>query len=107
MLAMSLRAFGAMMSFISLPAAPGSFCSDLAFDVREKLIDGLPVLQDDALALIDFIEAVFGCLSKRLQVRLPILLPFFEKTQRFADDFAGVAVAPRGDLTFDKGIQMF
>ena len=104
---MSLRAFGAMMTSIRSPAVLGSFCPNLGFDIRDKLFDRLLALQDDTLALIDFFEPLFGCLSKRLELRLPLVLLFFEKTQRSADDFAGVAVAPRDDLTFDKGVQMF
>ena len=33
---------------------------------------------------------------------LPFFFLFFQKTQGFADDLAGVAVAPRGNLAFDE-----
>ncbi len=77
-------------------ANSGSFSQSMACRrrFRGELTDRLLALQDDALALIDFIEPLFGCLSKRVELRLPFLLLFFQKTQSLADDFAGVAVRP-------------
>ncbi len=107
MRAMSLRAFGAMMTSIFLHAVLRCLRPDFGFNIRDESIDLLLALQDDALPLTDFIEPLFGCLSKRMEFRLPFLLLLFEKAQCVADDFAGVAVAPRGDLTCDKVVQMF
>jgi hypothetical protein len=77
------------------------------FDFRDQSANRLLAFQDDALALIDFIEPLFGCLPKRFQLRFSFLLLIFQKTQSLADDFAGVAVAPRGNLLFDKVVKMF
>lgn len=90
-----------------MPMNDKSTAPDFGFNFREELIDYLPALQDDALALIDFIEPLFGCLPKHLKLRLPLLLLFFQKAQGLADDFAGVAVAARGDLPFNKAVPMF
>jgi len=62
---MSLRAFGAMTTSIFLTAVPRNFFADLGFNIANELIDRLLALQDDALALIDFIKPLVGCLSKR------------------------------------------
>jgi len=94
MLKMSLLAFGAMMTSNFLHAVLRSVRPDLSFDIRDESIDLLLAFQDDALALVDFIEPLFGCVSKRIQLRIPFLLMFFEKTQSHADDFAGIVVAP-------------
>src|ERR1700730_3145088 len=107
MLAMSLRAFGAMMTSIFLPAVLRGFRPDLGFDFRDKSANRLLALQDDSLALIDLIEPLGGCLPKRFQLRLARFPLCFQKTQGLADDFAGVAVAPRGNLAFDKLVEMF
>jgi hypothetical protein len=96
-----------MMTSIFLRAVLRSVRPDLGFNIREESIDLLLTLQDDAPSLIDFIEPLFRCLSKRTELRLTFMLLFFEQTQSLADDFAGVAVSPRGDLTRDKVVQMF
>ncbi len=82
------------MTSIFLTAVLRSFRPDLGIDFRDKSAKRFIALQDDALTLIDFIEPLFGCLAKRLQLRISFLLLFFQKTQSLADDFAGVAVAP-------------
>ena len=52
--------------------------------------------------MIDFIEPFFGRLAKHREPGIPFLLLSFEQTQSLADDFAGVAIAPRGDLVATK-----
>src|ERR1019366_9771819 len=89
------------------PAVLPPFRPALGFDSGDKSANRLFSRQDDALALIDFIEPLFGGLPKCLQLRLPFLLVFFQKTQGLADDFAGVAVAPRRNLAFDEVVKMF
>src|ERR1022692_2616610 len=89
-----------------LPAVLRRFRPDLLLDFRNELMDRLFALQDDALALIDLRETLFGGLPQ-IQFRFAHLLVFFQKTQSFTDDFAGVAIAPRGTLAFDKEVEMF
>jgi hypothetical protein len=106
-LAMSPRAFGAMMTSIVSPARAGSFGPDLGFDLADELLYGFPAVEKDALSLIDFVESLSGSLPECFQLRLPFLLLFFQKAQSLADDLAGVAVAPRGNLSLDEVIKMF
>jgi hypothetical protein len=72
--------------FHFLAVAPRSFRPDLAFNFRDESANRLLAVQDDSLALIDFIESLFGCPPKRFQLRLPFLLLFLQKTQRLAYD---------------------
>ncbi len=104
---MSLLAFGAMLTSIFSAAIRRSFCPDLGFNFRDKSANRLLTIQDDTLALIDFSEPLLGRLPKRFQLCLSHLFLFFQKTQGVADDFAGVAVASRGNLVFDKEVKMF
>jgi hypothetical protein len=90
------------MNSICLPAVLRSFCPDLRFDFRHELPERLFAFDDNTLALVDLIESLSGCLPKCFQVRLAYLFLFFQQTQRLADNFAGVAVAPRGYLAFYK-----
>src|SRR5262245_47951754 len=106
MLAMSLRAFGAMMTCTFSPAIASGFCHDLDFDVLEESVERFFALQNDALALVDVVESLFGSATKHSQLRLALLILFFQKAQGLAHDFAGVRVAPRGNLTFDKVVKM-
>jgi hypothetical protein len=107
MLAMSLRAAGAMMTAIRSPALVGRFGPDLGVDLANELLYGFLAFEENALSLIDFIEALSGCLPKRSQLRLAFLLLFFQKAQSLADDLARVAVAPGGNLALDELVQMF
>jgi hypothetical protein len=92
------------------PARPAAerrkFLADFGCNIRDESFDLLLTLQDDTLALFDFIEPLFGCLAKYSELGIPFLPLSFEKTQSLADDFAGVAVAPRGDLARDEMVQM-
>ena len=67
MLAMSLRALGAIRISIFLTALLRSFRPDLGFDFRDKSANRLLALQDDAVALIDFIEPLFAWRPKPYQ----------------------------------------
>src|SRR5437879_6391398 len=73
MLAMSLRALGAIRTSIFSTAVLRGFRPDLGFDFRDKSAYCLLALQDDALALIDFVEPLFGCLPKCFQLRFSFL----------------------------------
>jgi hypothetical protein len=94
---------GETMSSIS-PVIPGRLNSGL--NLRNELFDGLFAFEHDALPLIDFRESLLGRLPERFQLRLPFLFLFFQQPQRLADDFAGVAVAPRRNLTFNEMIEV-
>ena len=70
---MSLRARGAITTSMFLPA----LLHDLGFDLRDKSANRLLALQGDSLSLIDFIEPLFGCLTKRFQLRCSFVLLLF------------------------------
>jgi hypothetical protein len=91
-----------MMTSIFLTAVLRSFRPELGPNCRNESANRLLPPQDDALALVDFIEPLFGGLPKRFQLRLAFLLLFFQKTQSIANDFAGVAVPSRRNLVLDK-----
>src|SRR5262249_6186685 len=100
--AMSSRAFGARTSAMSSPALRDAACLDLGFNSADELRYGLAILENNALALIDLAETLFGGLPQCSQFCPPFLLLFFQKAQSLTDDLAGVAVSPRGNLAFDK-----
>jgi hypothetical protein len=63
-------------------------------------------LDDDALALVEFIKTLFGRLPNRFQFGFAFFFLRFQKTQRLADDLACILVASGGNLPFDEIVEM-
>jgi hypothetical protein len=66
---------------------------NLGFDFCDESIDCFLTFQGDTLALFDFIEPLLRRPPQQFEFRRPFPRLLFQETQRFAEDFARVAVA--------------
>src|SRR5262245_57802948 len=78
----------------------------LRLEFLHEQMEGFLVLDDHALALIEFVEALFGCLPECFQFGFAFFFLRFQQAQRFADNFAGVLVTAGGNLALDEIVEV-